>query len=108
MVLVTINLSTTECIQRVAYVPFIESDKLYISLTEHSLTFCKSGITFLEDLLKMSQPSVQYLVDSGIQKMWSCLVLHIENSLTSVVNIKEVSTCQNSKSLYVIDMFRKS
>ena len=66
-------------------------DGVYISLTENSLSFCKAGLTFLEDLLKLNQTSVQYLVDDGLQKMWTSQITHIENSLNSLVNIKEVS-----------------
>ena len=66
-------------------------DGVYISLTENSLSFCKAGLTFLEDLLKLNQTSVQYLVDDALQKMWTSQITHIENSLNSLVNIKEVS-----------------
>lgn len=72
------------------------TDGLFISLTDNSLMFCRSGITFLEDLLKLNQQSVQYLVDLGIQRMWSCQINHIEKSLNSPSNIKEVQAHSTS------------
>lgn len=65
-------------------------DSVFISLTSNSLAFCKSGMTFLEDLLKLNQPSVQSLVDSGIARMWKSQLDHIESSLNSVKYTIEV------------------
>ncbi|XP_067945624.1 exocyst complex component 8-like [Watersipora subatra] len=64
-------------------------DGLYISLTENSLTFCRTVILFLDDLCKLNQPSIQYLVDSGVQQVWSSQISHIEKSLNSALYMKE-------------------
>lgn len=81
----------TRCLIFFRFLSF--TDDAFLSLTPNSINFCQSGMTFLEDLLKLSQPSVQYLVDRGVSQMWSLQIQHIEQSLTSVQYIQDVSVC---------------